>query len=439
MLAQIAIRTEETAEAQVECLRALDLLKTVDAPILRFQGHFLLGQIHHAHRDLRNAYAEYQLARAELESLRGTLSRNEMKISFMKNKTELYERLVELCLDEEFTGGSRQEAYAYMELAKSRSFSEMFFQRPHALLEIKSGQSELVNKIRDLREELNWYQHRIELEQLRPERHSPEKIQQLHSAAQVREKALLTALGELSDTDFRSAALPSQSDISLEQIQSRLGQDASLLEYFFAGETILAAILTKDTLEIVPVSTVPRVSEALRMLRFQLGKVASLPGPAAGSSESMYRATVAHLADLYNELIAPVREHLKTRHLVIVPHGVLHYLPFQALYDGEEFLIDSHTVSCAPSGTLYALCHLAQGPSGKGMLILGVPDAYAPLIRNEVEAVHGIFPDSELFLGDSASHDLFSRRAPASRFIHVATHGTFSSRQSHVLGNSLER
>ncbi len=89
-----------------------------------------MGRFNTLGRDLQNAYAEYQLARTELESLRGKLSRDEMKISFMKNKTELYERLVELCLDEAFTGASPKEAYRYMELAKSRSFTEMFFQRP---------------------------------------------------------------------------------------------------------------------------------------------------------------------------------------------------------------------------------------------------------------------------------------------------------------------
>ncbi len=48
LLAQIAIFTNDTAEAEAECSRSLDLLKTVDAPILRFQGHFLRGQIQHA-------------------------------------------------------------------------------------------------------------------------------------------------------------------------------------------------------------------------------------------------------------------------------------------------------------------------------------------------------------------------------------------------------
>ena len=45
-----------------------------------------------------------------------------------------------------------------------------------------------------------------------------------------------------------------------------------MLEYYFAGEQVLAAVLTEETLDIFPVTTVSRVSEALRLLRFQLGQ-----------------------------------------------------------------------------------------------------------------------------------------------------------------------
>jgi CHAT domain-containing protein/Tfp pilus assembly protein PilF len=425
LLAQIAIRTGNAIEARTECSRALDVLKTVDAPILRYQGHFLLGQVEQAQGDFRAAYAEYQHARAELENLRSNLGRDELKISFMKNKAELYERLVDLCLGEEFDGPSHEEAFRYIELAKSRSLTELIFQRSQALPETKPGQSELVHRIRDLREELNWYQHRIELEQLRPERNSAARIERLHTEAQEREKALLKVLHELPETEAESAALPSHGHVPLEKIRSFLHGDALLLEYFFAGDRILAAVLTKHTLEIVPVTTVSRVSEALRLLRFQLGKFQMNPGFAEAFSGSMYRATVAHLGELYTELVAPVRAQLNARHVVLVPHGILHYLPFHALHDGEKFLMDSYAVSYAPSAAVYALCHRQGGKPAKGSLILGVPDAQAPLIKDEVEAVHRILPESELFLGEAANHELFLRKAPSSRLIHIATHGSF--------------
>jgi tetratricopeptide (TPR) repeat protein len=426
LLAQVAVRTGDAREAAAECSHALEMLMALDSPILRYQGELLLGQIEQAQGKFLAAYSSYQKARIELESLRSCLGRDELKISFMKNRTELYERLVELCLGGHLEGASQEEAFDYIERAKSRSLTELIFQRSHALPEAKPGQSELVHKIRDLREELNWYQHRIELEQLRAGGISEKRVAQLHTEAQAREKELLSVLRELPESEAGATSLSLQGQIPLEKIRSVLRDDESIVEYFFLGESILAAVLTKHSLEILPITTVSRVSESLRLLRFQLGKFQLRPGAMDASSGGiLYRATVAHLGELYNELIAPIRKQLNERHLVFVPHGILHYLPFHALHDGERFLIDSYTVSYAPSAAVYALCHLQSGKQGNGSLILGVPDAQAPLIQQEVEAVHRALPGSELFLGEAVNHDLLFRMAPERRLIHIATHGNF--------------
>jgi CHAT domain-containing protein len=438
LLAQLALRTADAQGAQAECSRAIELLAAADLPLLRYQAYFLLGQVEQFRGEYRSAQVQYQRARAELESMRSNLNRDEMKISFMKNKTELYDRLVDLCLNPDFPEASPAEAFRYIELAKSRSLTELLFQRTHALPEGKPGQSELVHRIRDLREELNWYQHRIELEQLRPEKNTAERIERLRTEAEAREKALLTVLGELPETQIESAALPSRDHVSLEQIRATLPADAAFLEYYCAGERILAAVVTQHTLDIVPVTTVSGVSGPLRLLRFQLGRLqsalaevqssagdmdhAAAPQPPAGD---MYRTAVAHLAELYEELVAPVRSLLNVRHLVVIPHGILHYLPFHALHDGEKFMIDCYTMSYAPSASVFALCHREGNKPGARSLILGVPDAQAPLIRDEVEAVRRILPDSELFLAEAATHELLAREAPTSRLIHIATHGTF--------------
>ena len=91
-----------------------------------------------------------------------------------------------------------------------------------------------------------------------------------------------------------------------------------------------------------------------------------------------------------------------------------------------QFLIDSYDISYSPSAAVYALCDRPECESqGGSSLILGVPDAQAPLIQEEVEAVHRILPNSELFLGAEANHELLLRKAPSSKLIHIATHGTF--------------
>ena len=422
VLAQIAIRTGNPEDARDECAKALHFLAALDTPILSYQAHFLLGQVEHASGNRDEAYTQYQLGRAQLESLRSNLVRDELKISFMKNKGELYERLVELCLDDDFDGASEEEAFHYIELAKSRSLAEMIIRHGNGLADRTPGQSELVQKIRELREELNWYQHRIELEQLRPEGHAAVRIERLRTDAQEKEKQLLRVFGELPATE--AGSVPSQLEASLDAVRPLLDSTV-LLEYFSVGDKILAAVVTNKTLEITTVTTVPRVSESLRLLRFQLGKFQHHQRLPEASSPNAHRATMAHLSTLHHELIAPVRTQLSARHVVIVPHGILHYLPFQALHDGEAFLADSFDISYAPSAAVYALCHSRPSAPCIGSLVFGVPDTHAPLIKDEVEAVHRILRNSELFLGEAANHHRFFERAQSSHIIHIATHGTF--------------
>ena len=86
-----------------------------------------------------------------------------------------------------------------------------------------------------------------------------------------------------------------------------------------------------------------------------------------------------------------------------MPHDVLHFLPFHALFDGERFLIDEFTLSYAPSSSVYRLCRTKQAGSSGGALIMGVPDASTPFIVDEVRAVAGVLPDPRVFLGAEAT------------------------------------
>ena len=56
---------------------------------------------------------------------------------------------------------------------------------------------------------------------------------------------------------------------------------------------------------------------------------------------------------------------------------------------------------------------------------MGVPDAKTPFIADEVRAVAGILPDSQVFLGAEATADQLQRHGAESRFVHIATHGLF--------------
>ena len=188
LMARIALRMEETEQASRYGEAALENVAKLDAPVLTYQAHLLMGNIHLANDHPDKAYDSYQSARTALETLRSSLRGEELKIAFIKNRLEVYENLVELCLNRSPDRAGLEEAFAYVEQAKSRSLMNLFVTPAPSLSAKGPGLSELVRSIRDLREELNWYYNLIEREQLQPEAQSPDRIGALQNQARSREK-----------------------------------------------------------------------------------------------------------------------------------------------------------------------------------------------------------------------------------------------------------
>src|SRR6266436_2870470 len=167
LLARIALQVGDSAAAETEMKAAVAKLSKLQTPVLAYQAHFLRGQLAQGRGDRSAALAAYGEARRALETLRSRLHSEELKISFVKNRLQVYESLVDLHLSGETGEAAAAEAFACIEAAKSRSMTELIFQSGQSLPMGDAGQSERVRQIRNLREELNWYYHRIELEQLR--------------------------------------------------------------------------------------------------------------------------------------------------------------------------------------------------------------------------------------------------------------------------------
>jgi CHAT domain-containing protein len=422
LLARLSLRTGELAAAQAESSQAIDRLAHLEAPVLHYQAHFLMSQIQQASGDLPNAYGSCQKARGFLETLRSSLRGEELKIAFMKNRLEVYESLVDLCLIAEGPNAA-EESFGYIELAKSRSLAELLKRSGPSIRPAHAGQSELVRRIREMREELNWYYRRIEIEQLRAEEPSSERIEKLQKEALAHENELLHVLREMPQSEEDANHGPAIS--SLENVRACLPPQAALVEYFSVKDQFVAAVLTHEALKIVPLTPVSRAVNLLRLLHFQISKFKLGAEYTQTFRKSMLDVTQGHLRQLYEEVLAPVRAHLRARHLIIVPHGVLHYLPFHALLDDGGYLIDSFTISYAPSASVFAHCQEKSMPATGRPLIMGVPDAQAPLILKEVRAVADILPESELIVGSAANEQTLRDKGLQTRLIHIATHGRF--------------
>jgi CHAT domain-containing protein len=139
----------------------------------------------------------------------------------------------------------------------------------------------------------------------------------------------------------------------------------------------------------------------------------------------LVRRALHYLGLLYDALVRPLEAALGGGRLAIVPHRVLHYVPFQALYDGTNYLIERYEICYAPSAAVLRHCLAMPRRPIERALILGVPDEQAPLVRDEVASLAPLFTESRVLLGDQATGAALRAHGPTADVVHLACHGRF--------------
>jgi CHAT domain-containing protein len=424
LLTRILLRAGDSAGSTRECEAALNILEKLDAPILLYQAHFLRGQILESSGEPEMAYVRYQEARSGLETLRSSLQRDELKIGFMRNRLEIYDRLVQLCLHRDSSEASAEEALWYIEAAKSRTLQDLILAGAQSNRS-ETGEHETDVRVHSLRKELNWFYHCIEREQYSAEGASENRLEALNRQATACEHQLLRLLLEAPVSATVGAALRSSQTATLDEIRAALGAEATLVEYFAMEGRIHAAVVSAKNFKILPIAGASQVTQRLRMLQFQLSKFRLDRTYVERFETALLNATQMHLQALYNDLIAPIESLLSARDLVIVPYGPLHSLPFHALFDGHHHLVDKFSICYEPSASIFAYCHRERAQSTGPSLIVGIDDPGMPFIREEVEAVAKVVPEPKVLWGAEASERALREYGANSKLIHIASHGSF--------------
>jgi len=437
LLSRIYLDRGQPADARQACVTALDRLAQNETPVLSYQAWYVLGVIEEALHHPEPAHRAYLNAHLHLENLRSHLKAEEMKIAFLKDKLEVYEALVRMCLACEHTQETLETAFSYIEQAKSRSLADLIAFRSQGLPASRKTERALVDQVNALRGELNWYTRTIQLLEGRAANLMAPQLVKIRRSARDCEQRLVEALANLRTEDAEYTSLQAAGSIPIETIRSSLPEDALLVEYYNVQGRFHACLLSRRGLKIVPVGDTSHLRRELQLLRFQLSKFRLGADYVEVFQSQLLDATNAHLAQFHEALIAPIADDLKrASHLIVAPHDFLHYLPFHALPDSAGVpLVDRVTVSYTPSASVFYLCSAKQAATSGQSLIFGIPDPAAPQIEDEVRAVSRVLPDSEVFMGKAATAQVLREKGAHSRFLHIATHGWF--RQDNPMFSSI--
>ena len=363
-----------------------------------------LGRNSEAIRVFRRAVEIIEISRFQLETRRH-------RAGFLDQRYQPYNDLIHLLVEE----GEAEQALYFAERLRGSVLLDHI--EDESLVELESqapGIFQLRGQIRHLRS------------LIRTERQK--------TRAHQRVQALAVYEAELDDAETayqRSLGTPKQgvpewagTDIprlpTIREIRRRIPEKTALLEFLQTEEELFVFVLDRGTVSAIRIDAGEqeigtRVEIFLEMLSQRTGE--AWKGPSQG---------------LYRLLIQPVVEKGLldgVRHLYLVPHSNLHYVPFAALarpgQDGLRFLLDDFDLSYLPSASLLAGSRSSASPSQE-LLAFAPRRAALEFVDEELERVAAEYPDRSVILrGNEALESEFYRLAPHYRIIHLATHARF--------------
>ncbi len=424
--ARVRLRSGRAADARALCQGVLNLRAEERLPSIDYLAWFTLGEVEENQGHWMAAWDAWQRTREAVDRLRNSLGGEDLRISFLKDKVEVYESLIWLWMSRlsgNGLGPTARDVLALLQEAKSRSLADLLDTTAADGL-AKAGDVAVA-----LRAELASLYRRIESAMLGSNTSAAE-VRNLTRQARGTEDLLAGRLREQRRTQAsspggRQAASQGANGLGASDIQRSLPKNSQLVEFFAIRGKYVAAVVSQRRIEFVELGQVAAVAEKVRLARFQLSKFRLGKEYLERFAPRLRDAIQTHLKGLYEDLFRPLRRKLREEHLVIAPYGILHQLPFHALHDGELCLADEFTISYAPSGGVLAACLRRPVSQATGNVVFGVADARSPAIETEARRVASLLPDAQLFLGAEATEERLRLAAPNTRILHIATHGFF--------------
>jgi CHAT domain-containing protein len=394
LYAKALFETGRAAEAKAGYDKLLGIPQSKDNGDLYWVLLFDRGRIAEEEGDRRQAIGLYRKAVEVIEAQRASINTEAAKIGFIGDKQAVYRKLVMALLAE----NDAASAFEYVERSKAR-----------ALVDMLAGKQDFAAPTAKAAEVQALLARAIAAEaEGRVQGADPAIAGQRSLAVQLR-RDLRVQAPEI-------ASLVSIGVPALKELQAKLPADETLIEYYYDDRRLYAFVLTRQSLKVVPLE--------------DGDIVASVHAFRAALDSPLKQDHLVQAQALHRWLVTPVAPHIEHPNVLIVAHGALHYLPFNALHDGRQYLLDRYRLRQLPSASVLPFLRRGAAQKGGSLLALGNPDlgdsrldlSYA---ENEALAVAKLLPASRVLVRKEANLSAFRRYGDNYRYLHFASHGVF--------------
>jgi len=422
-LGQAQRRSDMKEEARKSYELSIKLARSIGRPETLWRAYSQLGHLADQQSERQKAFKYYADAITIIEEMRGELTDPGEKALFMENKFQVYEWMIQLL----HRLKRDEEAFSYLERAKARTMLDMLGDKTFASR--NAEMEDLLTRERAVREQLqeltsasgpDSFQESEEGDDREEDRAESDGREAPDIAVlQEEQKKLLDRIEQLNPD---LASLLKVNPLTAKEVQSLLDDDTVLLAYYTASEWTGVFVVSKGKILGLKLDA-SRKQLAEKVKEFRKETEEGLTVKVFMSKE--YEKP---LTDLYEILIKPVENELiGKKHLVVVPHGMLHYLPFQALRNPEgKYLIGSYTVSYLPSASVLKYAREKNRGNHANLFAVANPVTdLSPLPAAEVEAreVSALFEKKQVLVGPGATKIKFKSDGVRYDLLLFSTHG----------------
>lgn len=213
---------------------------------------------------------------------------------------------------------------------------------------------------------------------------------------------------------------------SAAAVQRELGDGSALVAFHLDGDDLTACVVRPRSVLCLG-WRVPELAEAVEGLRFQI----ETPRHQAHTGDLLYahaprlmERVRSRAMSLHAKLWAPLLPVLLgVNRVVVVPHGVLHYVPWCALHDGQQWLVEALEVTLAASAGAWLTGGRQAWRAPQRVLALGATDSL-PHVRAELETLERLLgARADIRLGDDARAQAL--QDAQADIVHLACHAQF--------------
>jgi len=366
------------------------------------------------------------------------------------NRTEPYEGMIRVLLKER-TPGYETESLWYAERLKSRILQEMLAVR--GIVPAAPEDEGIVQKDREYQRQLIVLNKRIEIMRGLGDKAPRGETTRLEGELDAARNRYEDFLKEVKLSNAELASLIGVPPSPVTDIQALLDDDVTVLEYYTGEKATYAWLVTKTGIKVYELQSgssaldTKSITRAVDgMLAMNISTRSRMPAPiitlpvgdayetetTKKQREENRREFINKSGELYHSLFAPVAEDIKTAKLIIVPHGILHKVPFSCLTDGKTFLCEKYELSVAPSSSVIEYIVKKRKPNHKKLIAFANPatdKANLVYAEKEVQEIARFCPVKETYYHLDATESLAKQKAPEPDILHFACHGEFNDRQ----------